>query len=56
MTVSPRPRPTGRRRSLESWSLLGSAGLLLAGANLPAPFVIEARGPTFNTVGQHDGL
>lgn len=55
MTVSPRPRPTGRRRSLESWSLLGSAGLLLAGALLPAPFVIEAPGPTFNTVGQHDG-
>ena len=55
MTASPRPRRALRRRSLESWTLLGSAGLLLAGTVLPAPFVIEAPGPTFNTVGQHDG-
>lgn len=55
MTVSPRPRRGLRRRSLESWALLGSAGLLLAGTVLPAPYVIEAPGPTFNTVGEHDG-
>jgi len=55
VTDSPRPRRAGRRRTLESWSLLGSAGLLLAGTLLPAPFVIEAPGPTFNTVGKHDG-
>ncbi|MUN61674.1 hypothetical protein GMA12_00650 [Kocuria sediminis] len=55
MTVSPRPRRGLRRRSLESWALLGSAGLLLAGTVLPAPFVIESPGPTFNTVGEHDG-
>ncbi|MFI7584267.1 PDZ domain-containing protein [Kocuria sp. M1N1S27] len=55
MTDSPRPRRALRRRSLESWSLLGSAGLLLAGTVLPAPYVIEAPGPTFNTVGEYDG-
>lgn len=55
MTASPRPRRALRRRGLESWALLGSAGLLLAGTVLPAPFVIEAPGPTFNTVGEHDG-
>ncbi|MCJ8503832.1 PDZ domain-containing protein [Kocuria flava] len=52
MTPSPRPR---RRRDLPSWALLGSAGLLLAGTLLPAPFVLEAPGPTFNTVGEHEG-
>ncbi len=55
MTASPRQRRALRRRGLESWALLGSAGLLLAGSVLPAPFVIEAPGPTFNTVGEHDG-
>jgi PDZ domain-containing protein len=55
VTVSPRPRRGLRRRSLESWALLGSVGLLLAGTVLPAPYVIEAPGPTFNTVGEHDG-
>ena len=55
MTVSPRPRRALLRRSLESWALLGSAGLLLAGTVLPAPFVVEAPGPTFNTVGEHEG-
>ncbi|WP_309126028.1 S16 family serine protease [Kocuria sp.] len=55
VTVPPRPRRAFRRRSLESWALLGSAGLLLAGTVLPAPFVVEAPGPTFNTVGEHDG-
>lgn len=55
MTFLPRPRRAARRRSLESWALLGSTGLLLAGTVLPAPFVVEAPGPTFNTVGEYDG-
>ncbi|MFI7483328.1 PDZ domain-containing protein [Kocuria sp. M1R5S2] len=55
MTDARRPSRALRRRGLESWALLGSTGLLLAGAFLPAPFVVEAPGPTFNTVGEHDG-
>lgn len=31
------------------------AVLLVAGVVLPAPFVVESAGPTFNTVGQHRG-
>ena len=43
-----------KRRSLESVSLMGTAALLIAGVVIPAPFVIESSGPTFNTVGQFE--
>ena len=43
-----------RRRSLESVSLTATSALLLAGVLLPAPFVVESAGPTFNTVGEHE--
>ncbi|RKQ36725.1 YlbL family protein [Kocuria tytonis] len=43
-----------RRRPLPSVALAGTAVLLVAGVVLPAPYVIEAAGPTFNTVGTHD--
>ena len=43
-----------KKRSLESVSLMGTAALLIAGVVLPAPFVIESSGPTFNTVGQFE--
>lgn len=43
-----------RRPSLPSAALAGMSVLLVAGVVLPAPYVIEAAGPTFNTVGSHD--
>lgn len=43
-----------KKQSLESVGLLGTAALLIAGGVLPAPFVIESSGPTFNTVGQFE--
>ena len=43
-----------RRRSLPSVALAGTTVLLLAGVVLPAPYVVESAGPTFNTVGSHD--
>lgn len=52
MTAPARPR---RRRRLESRARLGTVGLLLAAVVLPAPFVVEAPGPAFNTVGDHEG-
>lgn len=44
-----------KKQSLESVALMGTAALLIGGVVLPAPFVIESSGPTFNTVGQYDG-
>ena len=32
---------------------MATSSLLVAGVVLPAPYVIEAAGPTFNTVGAH---
>lgn len=43
-----------RRPSLPSAALAGMSILLVAGVVLPAPYVIEAAGPTFNTVGSID--
>ncbi len=43
-----------KKQSLESVGLMGTAALLIAGVVLPAPFVVESSGPTFNTVGQYE--
>ena len=50
-TTAARGRP--RRWSLPTVSLVATSSLLVAGVVLPAPYVIEAAGPTFNTVGAH---
>lgn len=43
-----------KKQSLESVGLMGTAALLIAGVVLPAPFVVESSGPTFNTVGEYE--
>ena len=49
-----RRRRLVRRQSLPSLALAGTSVLMVAGVVLPAPYVIEAAGPTFNTVGTVD--
>ncbi|QQC59288.1 signal protein PDZ [Rothia kristinae] len=51
-----RPRRTQRRRARLT-GLCGAAtvGILAAGALLAPPFVTEAAGPTFNTIGEWNG-
>lgn len=43
-----------RRRPLPSVALLATSVLLVAAVVIPAPYVVESAGPTFNTVGTHD--
>ncbi|MDO4918899.1 PDZ domain-containing protein [Kocuria sp.] len=43
-----------RRPSLPQLALAGTSVLMVAGVVLPAPYVVEAAGPTFNTLGSQD--
>jgi Lon-like protease len=50
-----RSRVSRRRRRLTAVSG-GVAGLLsLTAVALPTPYIVESPGPTFNTIGEHDG-
>ncbi|MGI9196503.1 MAG: YlbL family protein [Candidatus Nanopelagicales bacterium] len=52
--------PTGRRLSRRATTVLISGGVLLAllilAGLLPVPFIVVSPGPTFNTIGDVDGV
>ncbi len=50
-----RARSARRRRRLTAASGAVAGTLTLTAVALPTPYIVESPGPTFNTIGEHDG-